>query len=829
MLEIKKIWFAVSLLFAFFSFAQDDLKVKTGTFDYTTYGRIYEYTGEYVWSKESGSKEKLPHGKGTLKQSEKFDKAITEGDVSAVEKFTKKGYATEPYLYDGDWHMGKKHGIGEEKKYVIEKGKLVIQEHYRGVYENGEFNGNGTHKTLNFEYTGDFKAGKRHGAGSIQFVKQPSPPTSERMKQVEVNEKYEGGWEEDMYHGKGTFISFWRDISFTGEFDRNLLANLELYSSGANDMEFIRSLTREIERLFKQGNYTFANGNTYDGECKNGLPSGNGTYSWKKTGDIYVGEFEAGVPKGKGKLTKKDGSYFEGVFVNVDCTGKAKMNFKSKFYELDLNSREVYGIYEGEITNNKPEGTGTFTSTKIVNYEEYDDEGNEIKKLVPEYSYAGSWQNGLKNGAGNLVNYFYDTEIEFFTMTTYEGGFKNDLFDGENATLSQKGAMVNSNYVGGFKAGMKQGFGKEDQWSDGIGFEYEGQYDKGYFQGSGKRTTHDPEGGIAIYKGSFQNDYIVQGTVETYQGSEKPKSIYTGAFRNGSEHGKGKIEYFGKFDEGWVDWAQNIVKSYEGDWANGAPNGEGTMIYNNGTKITGKFRNGEYVKPFAPISVSIGTQTWMAGNLSVTEFRNGDPIPEVKTKEEWEIAGRTGKPAFCYFNNDPNTVKTHGLIYNHHAVMDTRILAPIGWKIPSHEDIISATKTVDAELFKIDEAIEKKKNEGISVTEDWKKYSSQYKNYCPQNKFPGLNSFMSSTFITGRFRDGSFPTYSNSAYWSSSWQGDSGIIFNVKTKCFSGVDKARNVGSSYYKAYSYDAIFYTLNYSPQDKGNGYPVKLIKAN
>jgi uncharacterized protein (TIGR02145 family) len=799
MLEIKKIWFAVSLLFAFFSFAQDDLKVKTGTFDYSAYGRVYEYTGEYVWSKESGSKEKLPHGKGTLKQSEKFDKAITEGDVSAVEKFTKKGYATEPYLYDGDWHMGKKQGSGKEHIYTFEETSTSVivrqQSDYTGEFNNDDYHGKGKLVTLKFEYEGNFVEGKKEGYGVITYKNKYA---------------YAGVFKADQYHGQGTLRDFEEDAygliivkgSFKGEFENN---------------------------AFKKGLYTYKDGNTYDGDWKDGLPSGNGTYSWKKTGDIYVGEFEAGVPKGKGKLTKKDGSYFEGVFVNVDCTGKAKMNLKSKFYELDLNSREVYGIYEGEITNNKPEGTGTFTSTKIVNYEEYDDEGNEIKKLVPEYSYAGSWQNGLKNGAGNLVNYFYDTEIEFFTMTTYEGGFKNDLFDGENATLNQKGAMVNSNYVGGFKAGMKQGFGKEDQWSDGIGFEYEGQYDKGYFQGSGKRTTHDPEGGIAIYKGSFQNDYIVQGTVETYQGSEKPKSIYTGAFRNGSEHGTGKIEYFGKFDEGWVDWAQNIVKSYEGDWANGAPNGEGTMIYKNGTKITGKFRNGEYVKPFAPISVSIGTQTWMAGNLSVTEFRNGDPIPEVKTKEEWEIAGRTGKPAFCYFNNDPNTAKTHGLIYNHHAVMDTRILAPIGWKIPSHEDIISATKTVDAELFKIDEAIEKKKNEGISVTEDWKKYSAQYKNYCPQNKFPGLNSFMSSTFITGRFRDGSFPTYSNSAYWSSSWQGDSGIIFNVKTKCFSGVDKARNVGSSYYKAYSYDAIFYTLNYSPQDKGNGYPVKLIKAN
>jgi hypothetical protein len=114
MLVYKKILFAVSLLFAFFSFAQDDLKVKTGTFDYSAYGRVYEYTGEYVMSKESGSKEKIPHGKGTLKQPEKLDKALVDVDIPSIEKVIKKGYNLEPYLYHGEWYMGKKNGVAKE-------------------------------------------------------------------------------------------------------------------------------------------------------------------------------------------------------------------------------------------------------------------------------------------------------------------------------------------------------------------------------------------------------------------------------------------------------------------------------------------------------------------------------------------------------------------------------------------------------------------------------------------------------------------------------------------------------------------------------------------
>ena len=34
--------------------------------------------------------------------------------------------------------------------------------------------------------------------------------------------------------------------------------------------------------------------------------------------------------------------------------------------------------------------------------------------------------------------------------------------------------------------------------------------------------------------------------------------------------------------------------------------------------------------------VQIGKQIWMAKNLDVTHFRNGDPIPEARTNKEWE-------------------------------------------------------------------------------------------------------------------------------------------------------------------------------------------------
>ena len=82
-------------------------------------------------------------------------------------------------------------------------------------------------------------------------------------------------------------------------------------------------------------------------------------------------------------------------------------------------------------------------------------------------------------------------------------------------------------------------------------------------------------------------------------------------------------------------------------------------------------------------SVKIGTQTWMTENLNVSTFRNGDPIPEAKTKEEWESAGTNHQPAWCYYDNDPKNGAKYGKLYNWYAVIDSRGLAPEGWHVPS--------------------------------------------------------------------------------------------------------------------------------------------------
>ena len=82
-------------------------------------------------------------------------------------------------------------------------------------------------------------------------------------------------------------------------------------------------------------------------------------------------------------------------------------------------------------------------------------------------------------------------------------------------------------------------------------------------------------------------------------------------------------------------------------------------------------------------TVKIGTQWWMAENLKVTHYRNGDPIPNVTDSIEWS---GLSSGAYCEYDNDANNVTTYGRLYNWLAIADSRNIAPVGWHVPTDEE-----------------------------------------------------------------------------------------------------------------------------------------------
>jgi uncharacterized protein (TIGR02145 family) len=82
-------------------------------------------------------------------------------------------------------------------------------------------------------------------------------------------------------------------------------------------------------------------------------------------------------------------------------------------------------------------------------------------------------------------------------------------------------------------------------------------------------------------------------------------------------------------------------------------------------------------------TVTIGTQTWMADNLRVTHYRNGDPITYISGGSEW--LGNT-EGAYCRYGNNSKNSKTYGKLYNWYAVDDSRNLCPTGWHVSTNSE-----------------------------------------------------------------------------------------------------------------------------------------------
>ena len=119
-------------------------------------------------------------------------------------------------------------------------------------------------------------------------------------------------------------------------------------------------------------------------------------------------------------------------------------------------------------------------------------------------------------------------------------------------------------------------------------------------------------------------------------------------------------------------------------------------------------------------SVKIGTQTWMTENLNVSTFRNGDPIPEAKTKEEWESAGTNHQPAWCYYDNNPANGTKFGKLYNGYAVFDSRGLAPEGWHVP-----------IDAEWTALESNLGDDAGNKMKSKSGWDNYKTGGAKACP--------------------------------------------------------------------------------------------------
>jgi uncharacterized protein (TIGR02145 family) len=178
----------------------------------------------------------------------------------------------------------------------------------------------------------------------------------------------------------------------------------------------------------------------------------------------------------------------------------------------------------------------------------------------------------------------------------------------------------------------------------------------------------------------------------------------------------------------------------------------GNGITDRGLEIEVERERKEEVKIEDFKTIVIGKQEWMSKNLNVDTFRNGDPIPNAKTNDEWKKAGDRGEPAWCYYDNDPSNGKKYGKLYNWYAVNDPRGLAPEGWKIPSDEEWSRLTDFLGGESVA---------GTKMKSTDFWADNDGELGNGTNESGFSGLPG-------GGRTNDGSFFYIGEGGYWWSS-------------------------------------------------------------
>ncbi len=178
---------------------------------------------------------------------------------------------------------------------------------------------------------------------------------------------------------------------------------------------------------------------TYTGVMFDKHPNGQGT---------FVAETE------KGTLT------YEGIWTDGVCEEKGKI--KDMPYSIEYEGETIEGVYNGEVSEFKPSGEGSF------NYEKED----------KYFNYDGVWKKGKPSGKGYLESNFY---VVHFAEVDRTGEYKGQVSD-----LLAKGNGI-------FNAAT----------SEGVSYTYEGEWSKGLYNGLGKTDYHNED--YVDYYGNFKD------------------------------------------------------------------------------------------------------------------------------------------------------------------------------------------------------------------------------------------------------------------------------------------------------------------------------------
>ncbi|CAI5782802.1 Hypothetical predicted protein [Podarcis lilfordi] len=200
---------------------------------------------------------------------------------------------------------------------------------------------------------------------------------------------------------------------------------------------------------------------SYCGEVKELRRDGYGVYVYPNSFFQYEGEWKQGRKHGHGKLLFKDGSYYEGEFVDGEIKGNGLRywastgnTYSGQFLFGELHGHGVIryadgGKYEGEFSYGMREGHGLLT-----------DKDGQI--------YQGSFHSNKKHGGGKMIfkngdefegDWILDQRqghgmLHCANGTVYEGQWRNDTFNGQGSIIHCSGVIYDGLWLNGYPVGQ---------------------------------------------------------------------------------------------------------------------------------------------------------------------------------------------------------------------------------------------------------------------------------------------------------------------------------------------------------------------------------------
>ncbi len=207
--------------------------------------------------------------------------------------------------------------------------------------------------------------------------------------------------------------------------------------------------------------------------------------------------------------------------------------------------------------------------------EPYDE--NALLRFGDDQIYKGGVLNGMRHGSG--TNQWPDGQ-------TYSGEWQNDSRNGRGTHIWKDGRTVTGNWKDGHLHGIIY-----FRWPNGAVFD--GTACMGKKEGKGVTTR--PDG--TVYNGNYSN-----GKEDGFGTLIRPDgSKYRGDFKDGLKEGYGVM--------------LRSTQTYDGEWANDRPHGQGRVVWSNGATFTGQFRKGTYS--------GMGVYVWPSGKKFLGRWENG--------------------------------------------------------------------------------------------------------------------------------------------------------------------------------------------------------------